>query len=110
MYGRTLTVAKEIIRNCRDRNLLKEYLGEREREIEEIMSILFDQEYIWNLERNSIRAEALAEGISQGASENQKQVVLNMFRDNMSYETIARINDLSVEEVKDILKKAAVLH
>ena len=110
LYGRTLTAAKEIIRICRDRNLLKEYLGEREREVEEIMSILFDQEYIWDLERNSIRAEALAEGISQGASENQKQVVLNMFRDNMSYETIARINDLSVEEVKDILKKAAVLH
>lgn len=40
MYGRTLTVAKEIIRICCDRNLLKEYLGERERDVEKIMSIL----------------------------------------------------------------------
>ena len=56
LYGRTLTAAKEIIRICRDRNLLKEYLGEREKEVEEIMLTLFDQEYIWNLERESIRA------------------------------------------------------
>ena len=70
------------------------------------MLTLFDQEYVLDLERDSIRASALAEGIMK----NKTQVVLNMFRDNMSYETVARINDLSVEEVKDILKKAAVLH
>ncbi len=106
LYGRTLTAAKEIIRICRDRNLLEEYLSEREKEVEDIMLTLFDQEYVLDLERDSIRAAALEEGIMK----TQTQVVLNMFRDNMSYETIARITDLSVEEVKDILKKAAVLH
>ena len=110
LYGRTLTAAKEIIRICRDRNLLEEYLGEREKEVEDIMLTLFDQEYIWDLERDSIRASALAEGISQGASEKQNQVVLNMFRRNMSIEDIADISGSSVEEVQEILKKAAVLH
>ena len=110
LYGRTLTAAKEIIRICRDRNLLEEYLGEREKEAEDIMLTLFDQEYIWELERDSIRASALAEGISQGASEKQNQVVLNMFRRNMSIEDIADISGSSLEEVKEILKKAAVLH
>ena len=110
LYGRTLTAAKEIIRICRDRNLLEEYLGEREKEAEDIMLTLFDQEYIWDLERDSIRASALAEGISQGASEKQNQVVLNMFRRNMSIEDIADISGSSVEEVQEILKKAAVLH
>ena len=110
LYGRTLTAAKEIIRICRDRNLLEEYLGEREKEVEDIMLTLFDQEYVWDLERDSIRASALAEGISQGASEKQTQVVLNMFRRNMSIEDIADISGSSVEEVQEILKKAAVLH
>ena len=106
LYGRTLTAAKEIIRICRDRNLLEEYLSEREKEVEDIMLTLFDQEYVWDLERDSIRAAALA----QGASEKQTQVVLNMFRRNMSIEDIADISGSSLEEVKEILKKAAVLH
>ena len=106
LYGRTLTAAKEIIRICRDRNLLKEYLRERGKEVEEIMITLFDQEYIWNLERDSIRSEAFA----RGASEKQTQVVLNMFRRNMAVEDIADISGSSVEEVKEILKNAAVLH
>ncbi len=76
LNGRTLKAEKEIIRICRDRNLLKEYLSERETEVEEIMLTLFDQEYIWNLERDSIRSEAFV----RGASEKQTQVVLNMFR------------------------------
>lgn len=70
------------------------------------MITLFDQEYIWNLERDSIRSEAFA----RGASKKQTQVVLNMFRRNMAVEDIADISGSSVEEVKEILKNAAVLH
>ena len=110
LYGRTLTAAKEIIRICRDRNLLKEYLGEREKEVEEIMLTLFDQEYIWNLERDSIRSEALAEGRNEGIWETKTQTVLKMFRRNMPVEDIADISGCSVEEVKDILKNAMVIH
>ncbi|MBQ5846733.1 MAG: hypothetical protein IIW64_08870, partial [Selenomonadaceae bacterium] len=100
------TAAKEIIRICRDRNLLKEYLGEREREVEKIMLTLFDQEYIWNLERESIRAE----GRNEGIWENKTQTVLKMFRRNMPVEDIADISGCSVGEVNEILKNAAVLH
>ena len=114
MNGRTLKAVKEIIRICRDRNLLKEYLSERETEVEEIMFTLFDQEHVWNIERNNIRAAALAEGrsegINQGILQKETQVVLSMFRHNMSVEDIAEINDLSIDKVKEILKTAAVLH
>ena len=126
LNGRTLKAVKEIIRICRDRNLLREYLSERETEVEEIMLTLFDQEHIWNIERNNIRAAALAEGwdkgkvegielgITQGRSEgiweNKTQTVLKMFRRNMPVEDIADISELSVEEVKDILKNASVQH
>ena len=126
MHGRTLKAVKEIIRICRDKNLLKEYLSERETEVEEIMLTLFDQEHVWNIERNNIRAAALAEGwdkgkvegielgITQGRSEgiweNKTQTVLKMFRRNMPVEDIADISELSVEEVKDILKNASIQH
>ena len=122
LNGRTLKAAKEIIRICRNRNLLKEYLSERETEVEEIMLTLFDQEHIWNIERNNIRAAALAEGrveglelgITQGRSEgiweNKTQTVLKMFRRNMPVEDIADISELSVEEIQEILKNTSVQH
>ena len=86
------------------------------------MLTLFDQEHVWNIERNNIRAAALAEGrveglelgITQGRSEgiweNKTQTVLKMFRRNMPVEDIADISELSVEEVKDILKNASFQH
>ena len=118
LNGRTLKAVKEIIRICRDRNLLKEYLSERETEVEEIMFTLFDQEHVWNIERNNIRAAALvegwdkgkAEGINQGILQKETQVVLSMFKRNMPVEDIADISDLSVEQVNEILKTAAVVH
>ena len=114
LNGRTLKAVKEIIRICRDRNLLKEYLSERETEVEEIMLTLFDQEHVWNIERNNIRAAALAEGrsegINQGILQKETQVVLKMFKHNMPVEDIADISELSVDEVNDILKNASVQH
>ena len=86
--------------------LLREYLSEREMEVEEIMLTLFDQEHVWNIERNNIRLAALGEGIMQ----NKTQTVLKMFRRDMPVEDIADISELSVEEVDDILKKAMVIH
>ncbi|WP_405759855.1 hypothetical protein [Anaerovibrio slackiae] len=106
LHGRTLKAVKEIIRICRDRNLLREYLSEREMEVEEIMLTLFEQEHVWNIERNNIRLAALEEGIMQ----NKTQTVLKMFRRNMPVEDIADISEISVEEVDDILKKAMVIH
>lgn len=94
-------------------------------EVEEIMLTLFNQEHVWNIERNNIRAAALAEGwdkgkvegielgISQGRSEgiweNKTQTVLKMFRRNMPVEDIADISELSVDEVNEIVKKAMVI-
>ena len=118
LNGRTLKAVKEIIRICRDRNLLREYLSERETEVEEIMLTLFDQEHVWNIERNNIRAAALvegwdkgkAEGINQGILQKETQVVLSMFKRNMPVEDIADISELSIDKVKEILKNATVLH
>lgn len=58
---------------CRDKNLLREYLSERAKEVEGIMLTLFDQEQVWNVEPENIRSEALAEGISQGISQGINQ-------------------------------------
>ncbi len=70
------------------------------------MLTLFDQEHVWNIERNNIRLAALEEGVMQ----NKTQTVLKMFKRNMPVEDIADISELSVGEVNEILKNASVLH
>ena len=46
LYGMTERTVRETIRICKDRNILKEYLMNREMEIVTIMMSLFDNEQI----------------------------------------------------------------
>ena len=62
IHGRTLTAAKEIIIICRDRNLLREYLKEREMKVEGIMLALFAQEKAWDIERMTIAIPLALDG------------------------------------------------
>jgi len=45
-HGMTQKAVTEIIRICKDRNVLREYLLDREREVVTIMMSLFDEEQI----------------------------------------------------------------
>lgn len=105
LHGRTSEAAREIIRICCDRNLLKKYLTERKKEVERIMLTLFDQEYVWNLERENIRSEALAEG----RNEERHEIIQNMLDANMSLDVIAQAVKMPVEQVAAIGKKMAIL-
>ena len=53
-YGMTQKAVTETIRICKDRNVLKEYLLEREKEVVTIMMSLFDEEQIM---KSFIRSE-----------------------------------------------------
>ena len=76
--------------------------------------IMYVWEDVWNIERNNIRAAALAQGLNEGINlgvmQNKTQTVLKMFRRNMPVEDIVDISELSIDKVKEILKTAAVLH
>ena len=51
----------------------------------------------------------VAEGEARGIEKTKTEMVLNMLRENLSVEMIARIAKLTVEQVMAISKKAAVL-
>lgn len=73
------------------------------------MLTLFNQEQVWNIERENIKKEALAEGINQGSAEKEKNMVIGMLKENVKIETIAKIAQMTVEQVAAIGKKAAIL-
>ena len=65
-YGRVREAALETIRICRDRNVLKKYLKEREKEVVNIMIELFNQESAVKEYGEERREEGWKEGIEEG--------------------------------------------
>ena len=46
------------------------------------------------------------EGIKEGILENQKEVVLNMHKDNVNLETISKYTKLTIEEIEEIINNS----
>lgn len=91
-YGMTQKAVTETIRICKDRNVLREYLLEREKEVVTIMMSLFDEEQIM---KSFIKSERHDE-----ARETAERMIR---KGKMSLEEIADyIPSLSYEELKEI--------
>lgn len=73
LYGLTEKALRETIRLCRDRDVLKEYLERREREVTKIMSLLFDQETVTRIREERLYREAMAEGKVEGKAEGKAE-------------------------------------
>ena len=63
---------------------------------EDIMLTLFDQEKIWDIEIDNIRAAALAEGISRGAAEKEQNMIVGTLTENLNIHTIATLAPMTV--------------
>ena len=91
-YGMTQRAVTETIRICRDRNVLREYLAEREKEVVTIMMSLFDEEQIM---KSFIRSERHDE-----ARETAKRMIK---KGKLSLDEIADyVPALSYDELKEL--------
>ena len=99
LYGRSKEAVTETIRICKDRDILREFLQSRQKEVISIMMTLFDEEKIMRTHIASERKEASKE-TAQKAAEKMLKV------GKMSTEEIAGyFSELSVEEVREIEKR-----
>ena len=96
--GRTREAAIEAIRICRDRGVLIDYLREREKEVIDIMIMLFDQEYAVEQFGRSQRAEGLAEGEIRG----EIRGAIKLYHDEM--------NLMPTEIIKKIMVRFSLPH
>ncbi|XME03179.1 hypothetical protein QYZ88_003095 [Lachnospiraceae bacterium C1.1] len=62
LHGRSKETILKTISICKDRNILKEYLESREKDVVDIMMTLFDEQEIAEMHDNSIRAESEEKG------------------------------------------------
>ena len=95
-YGQTKKAVTETIRICKDRNVLKDYLENKEQEVVDIMMTLFDDEQV---------LEAYAKDIDDNATHREaRETAERMIKDGeLSLEKISRyVPALSMEELKEI--------
>ncbi len=103
LYGNTKQAVTETIRICKDRNILKEYLISREKEVVTIMMSLFDDEQImktyWKDMENTL------------AHKKDRETAERMIKDGeLSLEKIARyVPSLSMDELKELEAEAMQL-
>ena len=88
IHGRTQKAVLETIRICKDRNVLKEYLSSKEKEVVDIMMLLYDEEEIM---RSYVESERYDERI---------EMVKRMLEDRtLPIDKIAQIANLPVKVV-----------
>jgi hypothetical protein len=90
--GRTREAVLETIRICKDRNILKEYLESREKEVIDIMMTLFDDEYILKTYVEEERKDAA----DQAKMEEKKETALSLADMGFPVEKIAQAVKVSV--------------
>ncbi len=106
-YGRTREAVTQTIRICRDRDVLREFLETREKEVISIMMALFDNEKIIRTYVENEKKEAAREAAKEAAKYTARKAAEKMLKGGkMSAEEIAEyFSDLSVEDVREIEKE-----
>ena len=96
-YGKTRKAVEETIRICIDEDVLTEYLKEREVEVMDIMTALFDEEEVTRRYHLRIKRE------------EAEKIARNMLsKGRMSAEEIAEYTGLSVNEIEELANLALV--
>lgn len=103
LYGRKKEAVLETLRICRDRDILREYLASREKEVTDIMMTLFNQDTIMELwlynEKKESREEGREEGIAEGIEKGILKNMWSLARDGLLDPSVAagRLN-MTLEE------------
>ena len=85
-----------MVNSCKDRNVLREYLHDREKEVVTIMMSLFDEEQIM---KSFIRSER-HEAVQESARETAKKLIK---KGKMSLDEIADcVPSLSLDELREL--------
>ena len=112
-YGRTQKAVLETIRLCRKKDILKEYLENREKEVVDIMMTLFNQEYAIEAYTEEIRQESIEKGIEQGRREGgmmkAKETALNLLNMGFTAEQAAEAIKVNVQQVWRWIEGGTVL-
>ena len=106
LYGYTETALKETLRICRNKQILSQYIIQRESEIMNIMTALFDQDYVTRMygvdQRREGREEGKREGKREGRREGRKDTAKSLKKAGMTIDFIEKHTGLSKDEISKL--------
>ncbi|MCI8300126.1 MAG: hypothetical protein HFI69_07225 [Lachnospiraceae bacterium] len=95
LYGRSRRAIKETIRICKDSDVLREYLENKEQEVLDMLMELYDQEEVMKSYVQSEKYEAVQEAA--------KETAKRMLKDGtFSIDKIAELVSLPIEVIQEI--------
>ena len=71
----------------------------------EKMNLYLTDEELMKQDQEFYFKKGKQEGIELGKQENKIEMIINMFNDNVSLDTIAKYSNLSIDEVKKIISE-----
>ena len=92
---------REAMRYCEEHDIMREFLEEHEREVIDMV------DFEWN--QKDFEEAILEEGIERGIEEGKVDIVLEMLRDKLPLETVARISKFSLERVQELGRMHSLL-
>ena len=105
LHGRTEEAAAEIIRLCLEQGILVPFLTSRKKEVVDIMSLLFSQEKIWEIELYNAAQDAkrkgIAEGEARGRAEGEHSTIKKLLK-TLPAEEVSNLLGKPVEEIRTI--------
>ena len=107
-HGRTQQAMDETFKFCFAHNILTAFLESRKKEVLDIMTTLFDQETIWEIERYNIAQENRREGRQEGRREGRQEeraILLRQMLQNASILDVSRITGIPAEEIERLIKQ-----
>ena len=104
LHGRTRRAVTETIRICKDTNVLREYLEEREKEVENIMLAMYDEKEILLEYIESERYEAATEAAKEAKRESAKEKAIQMVKaGKLSMDEIMQFfPELTPDDIKEL--------
>ena len=104
---------RKAMRYCEERDIMKEFLQQHEREVVDMVNFEWNQKdfeeasFEEGMERGLVRGRA--EGMEHGREQGKVDIVLEMLRDKLPLETIARISKFSTERVQELGRMHSLL-
>ncbi len=96
-YGRTKKAITETIRICKDRNVLREYLEDREKEVVSIMMSLYDEEEVM---RSYIKSERYEEAQKTTKDNARRLLKLGKIEINEISDCFPNLSDSDIKELE----------
>lgn len=101
-YGYTRKAAEEMIRVCKDRGALIEYLSQHEKEVADSMIVLFEQEEAVKRYGNRKMQEGIEKGMAKGMAKMSRNTARRIVRNGGDVQMILNLTDLTEAEAQRI--------